>query len=70
MIMAKQYVTEWASVDIRVRRCEDDYLLDVRVNIEGCNMNYRLTLDERQAHELSEIWLDSSQLQNSVEHPK
>ena len=55
----RAYATEWADAEIRVIRQGDDYKLELHARDDvGCLMHHTVTLDEREAGDLRDIWLE------------
>lgn len=56
---SKRYATEWAEAEIRVNREGDDFKLEIRARDDiGTWCHHFVNLDERDAGELREIWVE------------
>lgn len=55
----RAYTTEWAEAEIRVVRRGEDFKLEIRARDDvGCMMHHTVNLDEREAGNLRDIWLE------------
>jgi hypothetical protein len=55
----KNYATEWADAEIRVVRSGDSFKLELRARDDvGALMHHTVQLDEREAGDLRDIWLE------------
>lgn len=55
----KSYATEWADAEIRVVRRGESFKLEIRARDDvGALMHHTVPLDEREAGDLRDIWLE------------
>jgi hypothetical protein len=55
----RTFTTEWAEADIRVIRRGERFELEIRaLDDVGCHMHHTISLEEREAGDLRDMWLE------------